>query len=93
MPLTGALRMTKRLECDIRIKTKAAMRLTTNMGTRMIKASIRCGTVQFHHRANDKADNMSVVERFAREAADQGVKILAFPEMCLSGYWHVRDLP
>ena len=35
---------------------------------------------------------MSVVERFSREAADQKVKILAFPEMCLTGYWHVRNL-
>ncbi|MCB8822251.1 nitrilase family protein [Microvirga rosea] len=54
---------------------------------------ITCGTVQFHHKANDKAYNMSVVERFCREAAEQGVKVLAFPEMCLSGYWHVRNLP
>ncbi len=58
----------------------------------MTTASIRCGTVQFHHRANDKAYNMGVVERYAREAAEQGVKILALPEMCLTGYWHVRHL-
>jgi predicted amidohydrolase len=62
------------------------------MGTRMTMASIKCATVQFHHRANDKAYNMSVVERFSREAADQKVKILAFPEMCLTGYWPVRNL-
>ena len=54
---------------------------------------LRCGTVQFHHKADDKARNMAVVERFCREAAEQRVKILAFPEMCLTGYWHVRDLP
>src|SRR4029453_16593505 len=53
---------------------------------------LKAGTVQFHHRANDKAYNMSVVERFSREAADQKVKILAFPEMCLTGYWPVRNL-
>lgn len=54
--------------------------------------TIRCATVQFHHKADDKAYNMSVVERFCREAAEQDVKILAFPEMCLTGYWHVRNL-
>lgn len=55
--------------------------------------TLKCGTVQFHHKADDKAYNMSVVERFVREAAERQVKILAFPEMCLTGYWHVRDLP
>jgi predicted amidohydrolase len=54
---------------------------------------LKCGTVQFHHKANDKAYNMSVVERFCRDAAERQVKILAFPEMCLTGYWHVRNLP
>jgi predicted amidohydrolase len=29
---------------------------------------------------------------FALEAAAAGVKILAFPEMCVTGYWHVRNL-
>lgn len=53
---------------------------------------LKLGTVQFHHRANDKAHNLSVVERLAREAAASGVKILAFPEMCVTGYWHVRNL-
>jgi predicted amidohydrolase len=53
---------------------------------------LKLGTVQFHHRANDKAYNFSVIERFSREAAALGVKILAFPEMCVTGYWHVRNL-
>ena len=53
---------------------------------------LKLGTVQFHHRANDKAYNFALVERFARQAAASGVKILAFPEMCVTGYWHVRNL-
>jgi predicted amidohydrolase len=53
---------------------------------------LKLGTVQFHHRANDKAYNLSVVERFSREAAAAAVKILAFPEMCVTGYWHTRNL-
>jgi predicted amidohydrolase len=54
--------------------------------------SLPCGSVQFHHHANDKTYNHSTIERFTREAADRGVRILAFPEMCITGYWHVRNL-
>ena len=54
--------------------------------------SLRAGTVQFQHRAGDKLYNIETVERFAREAAGQGVQILAFPEMCLTGYWHIGKL-
>jgi len=54
--------------------------------------TLRCGTVQFHHRADDKSYNLSVIERSCAEAAKQGVKILAFPEMCVTGYWHVQRL-
>ena len=53
---------------------------------------VRCGVVQFQHAAGDKARNFEVVESFAGQAAAQGVKILAFPEMCLTGYWHARHL-
>lgn len=53
---------------------------------------ITCGVVQFHHRPGDKAYNHSVVARFVAEARGLGVKILAFPEMCLTGYWHATKL-
>ena len=53
---------------------------------------LKLATVQFHYRANDKDYNLAVVERFSREAAASGVKILAFPEMCVNGYWHARNL-
>jgi predicted amidohydrolase len=53
---------------------------------------LKLGAVQFHHRADDKDTNLAVVERFSREAAASGVQILAFPEMCVTGYWHVRNL-
>lgn len=55
-------------------------------------STLRCGTVQFRHRANDKDYNLSVMRRFTGAAAAAGVKILAFPEMCITGYWHVRRL-
>ena len=53
---------------------------------------IRVATVQFQHRAGDKAYNLNRVKQFATEAAAAGAEIIAFPEMCLTGYWHVRKL-
>ena len=53
---------------------------------------IRVATVQFQHRPGDKSYNLSRVRHFATEAAAAGVEIIAFPEMCLTGYWHVRRL-
>src|SRR5215207_6549925 len=57
-----------------------------------LMTTLRCGTVQFCHRADDKAYNLSVITRFAQEAAAHGVRMLAFPEMCITGYWHIRNL-
>ena len=54
--------------------------------------SLRAATVQFQHRANDKNYNLSTMERFITEAAEQQIQLLAFPEMCITGYWHVRHL-
>lgn len=54
-------------------------------------ATLRCASVQFHHRANDKAYNWSVMEAFVARASSEGVKILAFPEMGVTGYWHIRN--
>ena len=65
---------------------------TSAHGAKGNAMKLKLGTAQFHHRANDKAYNLSVVERLSREAAAAGVKILAFPEMCVTGYWHVRNL-
>ncbi len=53
---------------------------------------LKCGVVQFNHKAGDKASNFEVVERFALEAQELGVKVLVFPEMCVTGYWHTRNL-
>jgi predicted amidohydrolase len=48
--------------------------------------------VQFQHAAGAKDTNFAVVESFARQAQTLGVKVLVFPEMCLTGYWHARHL-
>lgn len=54
--------------------------------------SLRVASVQFQHRANDKAYNFSVMESFAERAKAEGVQVLAFPEMCVTGYWHVPQM-
>ena len=53
---------------------------------------IRVATVQFQHAPGDKAYNLERVRHFVAEAARSSVEIIAFPEMCLTGYWHVRKL-
>lgn len=55
-------------------------------------APLRAATVQFQHRANDKAYNLTQIDQFAQQASVQKVQLLVFPEMCISGYWHVRKL-
>lgn len=59
---------------------------------RALPASIRAATVQFQHRPGDKAYNLDRVGHFCAEAAKEQVQLIAFPEMCVSGYWHVRNL-
>jgi predicted amidohydrolase len=53
---------------------------------------LKAATVQFHHAAGDKTYNLGVVEDFVQQAAEQRVELLVFPEMCITGYWHVRHL-
>ncbi|MGE4799821.1 nitrilase family protein [Yersinia hibernica] len=53
---------------------------------------IRAATVQFQHQANNKPYNLFVIEKFIEQAAGQNINILVFPEMCITGYWHVPKL-
>src|SRR5947199_362244 len=53
---------------------------------------IRVATVQFQPAASDKAYNLGRIRHFVTEAAHSAVELIAFPEMCLTGYWHVRKL-
>jgi len=54
--------------------------------------SIRAGVVQFEHVAGEKGANLAKVEQYSREAAGRGVRILTFPECCITGYWFLRNL-
>lgn len=53
---------------------------------------VRIASVQFNHHAGDKSYNLSVIERYVENASKQGVEIIIFPEMCMTGYWHVSQL-
>jgi predicted amidohydrolase len=55
--------------------------------------SIRAAAVQFNHAPGDKAANMNTIRTFLQRAADEEVELLVFPEMCLTGYWHLRNVP
>jgi predicted amidohydrolase len=54
---------------------------------------LRAAAVQFNHAPGDPAANWDTVHTFVERAAEQGVDLLSFPEMCLPGYWHLRDAP
>lgn len=53
---------------------------------------IRVASVQFQHAPGDKSFNLDVIRKFVQQAAQQDVRIIAFPEMCITGYWHLRNL-
>ena len=54
--------------------------------------NIRAATVQFQHLPGDKPANLNKIRAFVEQAAACGVELLAFPEMCITGYWHIRHL-
>src|SRR5437762_4098530 len=53
---------------------------------------IRVATVQFQHAAGDRVYNLGRIRHFVTEAARARVEMIASPEMCLTGHWHVRRL-
>lgn len=53
---------------------------------------VRVATVQFQHAPGDKEYNLDRIRHFVIEAAAAGAEIIAFPEACISGYWHLRNL-
>ncbi|HET8654124.1 MAG TPA: nitrilase family protein [Longimicrobiaceae bacterium] len=53
---------------------------------------VRAAAVQFESAPGDVERNLDRVRHFVREAARRGVEIIAFPELCIPGYWHLRHL-
>ncbi len=53
---------------------------------------IQAATVQFQHTPGDKIANLDRIYSFCKKAAEKAIEILIFPEMCITGYWHIRKL-
>ncbi len=53
---------------------------------------LRVASVQFQHAPGDKRYNLSVIEQFVEQASAKQVQMILFPECCISGYWHLRNL-
>ena len=53
---------------------------------------IRVASVQYEHANGDKDANFAKIESFVEQAAGQGVKMIVFPECCITGYWFLRNL-
>lgn len=52
----------------------------------------RVGSVQFESAPADKDANFAKIESFTAQAVQQGVRLVIFPECCISGYWFIRNL-
>lgn len=53
---------------------------------------LKISTAQFEHRNNDKAYNLSIIEKLAAKAADEGAQVIAFHECSITGYTFARHL-
>ena len=53
---------------------------------------IKTASVQFNHKPGNKDYNFGKILEFVESAADEKVDLIVFPEMCITGYWHVRNL-
>jgi len=53
---------------------------------------LKISTAQFENRNGDKAYNLSVIDRLAKQAADNGSKVIAFHECSITAYTFARHL-
>ena len=53
---------------------------------------LKSATVQFNHTPGNKAENLRIMRKFIKKAAAENIQLVVFPEMCITGYWHVRNL-
>ena len=56
------------------------------------KPALRAAAVQFESLPGDKSANFHKIESFVEQAAAQGVRLIVFPECCITGYWFIRNL-
>ena len=56
------------------------------------KRTLRVAAVQFESLPGDKEANFRKIETFVERAARQNVRMIIFPECCITGYWFIRNL-
>jgi len=61
-------------------------------GNQKERSLLRVASVQLESSPGDKNANFRKVETFVEQAAAQGVRLIVFPECCLTGYWFIRNL-
>src|SRR5580765_5426587 len=66
--------------------------MATSKNNKADKRSLRVAAVQFESLAGDKDANFRKIETFVEQAAAQGVRLIVFPECCITGYWFIRNL-
>lgn len=54
--------------------------------------NLKIATAQFEHRSGDKKYNLSVIERLAKQAKEEGADVIAFHECSVTGYTFARHL-
>ena len=57
-----------------------------------MKEKLKAASAQFQHQPGDKEANFRKIENWLDEAEKEQAMIVVFPEMCITGYWHVRSL-
>ncbi len=53
---------------------------------------LKISTAQFENRSGDKSYNISVIERLAKKASQEGSHVIAFHECSVTGYTFAKDL-
>jgi len=56
------------------------------------RRTVRVASVQFESLPGDKEANFRKIETFVEQAAGQKVRMIIFPECCITGYWFIRNL-
>src|SRR5258708_2573361 len=64
----------------------------TELNSQRDQRSLRVASVQFESSPGDKDSNFRKIEAFVEQASAKGVRLIVFPECCISGYWFIRNL-
>src|SRR6266576_475498 len=64
----------------------------TETNSQQDQRSLRVASVQFESSPGDKEANFSKIKAFVEQASANCVRLIVFPECCISGYWFIRNL-